>query len=315
MPEVLTMGETMAVFVPETSGPLRYRVKYDLKSAGAESNVAVGLSKLGHPAAYISRVGTDEMGSYIRNALRAEGVDITYVKQDPLHRTGIMLKEMMGGETRVFYYRENSAASHIVPEDITDEMFKGVKIVHMTGVTPVLSSDCMETFEKIFSLAEEKNIQISFDPNIRKKLWADTDFSAYIQSCVFRAQIVLLGMDEAEYLFGTNREAEIFNSIFKKGKADLIAIKKGGQGAVVSDGNMTFSIPPFLCDPIESIGAGDGFDAGFLSGILENKNLEMCGKMGAVCGAMATETSGDFEGYPDRERLDKILLREEIIYR
>lgn len=315
MSEVLTMGETMAVFVPETSGPLRYRVKYDLKSAGAESNVAIGLCKLGHTAAYVSRIGTDEMGCFILNTLRAEGVDISYVKRDALYRTGMMLKELTVGETKVFYYRENSAASHIGAQDIVEEMFKGVKIVHMTGVTPVLSRDCKEAFEKVFRMAEKKNIPVSFDPNIRKKLWKDTDFSTYIRSCTLRAEIVLLGLDESEILFGTRNETNIFKRIFSEGRAGVVAIKKGAEGATVADRNRIISILPFPCRSVETVGAGDGFNAGFLSGILEKKDLEVCGKMGAVCGAMATETSGDFEGYPDREKVEQILYGVEAVYR
>ena len=112
MPQLITIGETMAAFTPDSVGALRYVQNFGIRTAGAESNVAVGLAKLGLEAAWVSRLGTDEFGCFIRNQLRAEGVDCSRVIYDPDHRTGIMFKETSVGETKVFYYRENSAASH-----------------------------------------------------------------------------------------------------------------------------------------------------------------------------------------------------------
>ena len=113
MPQLITIGETMAAFTPDSVGALRYVQNFGIRTAGAESNVAVGLAKLGLEAAWVSRLGTDEFGCFIRNQLRAEGVDCSRVIYDPDHRTGIMFKETGVGETKVFYYRENSAASHL----------------------------------------------------------------------------------------------------------------------------------------------------------------------------------------------------------
>ena len=113
MPKLITIGETMAAFTPDAPGPLRYVTGFGIRTAGAESNVAVGLAKLGVEAAWLSRLGKDEFGVFIRNQLRAEGVDCSRVIFDPDHRTGIMFKETGVGETKVFYYRENSAASHL----------------------------------------------------------------------------------------------------------------------------------------------------------------------------------------------------------
>lgn len=143
MPQLITIGETMAAFTPNTPGPLRYVQGFGIRTAGAESNVAVGLAKLGLNAAWISRLGDDEFGRFIRNQLRAEGVDCSHVIFDPDHRTGVMFKETGVGETKVFYYRENSAASHLSPEDLSPALFEGVRMVHLSGITPVLSESCL----------------------------------------------------------------------------------------------------------------------------------------------------------------------------
>ena len=147
MPECLTLGETMAAFAPDRTGPLRYVPNYSLRIAGAESNTAIGAAKLGVSAAWISRLGADEFGQYIRNQIRAEGVDCSGVHFDPAHRTGVMFKQTGSGESSVFYYRENSAASHMTPQDLDEALFRGCRILHLSGITPVLSESCAETVQ------------------------------------------------------------------------------------------------------------------------------------------------------------------------
>ena len=265
MPQLITIGETMAAFTPDSVGALRYVQNFGIRTAGAESNVAVGLAKLGLEAAWVSRLGTDEFGCFIRNQLRAEGVDCSRVIYDPDHRTGIMFKETGVGETKVFYYRENSAASHLCPEDVTPALLDGVKVLHMSGITPVLSESCLAMTKAAFALAKEKGVAISFDPNIRRKLWRGQDYAPLIRELTLQSEIVLLGLDEADALFGLRDPDAIFDLLFRDGCAQYVAIKDGGNGAWVADKTTREKLPPYPCKPIEPIGAGDGFNAGFLA--------------------------------------------------
>ena len=212
MPQLITIGETMAAFTPDSVGALRYVQNFGICTAGAESNVAVGLAKLGLEAAWVSRLGTDEFGCFIRNQLRAEGVDCSRVIYDPDHRTGIMFKETGVGETKVFYYRENSAASHLCPEDVTPALLDGVKVLHMSGITPVLSESCLAMTKAAFALAKEKGVAISFDPNIRRKLWRGQDYAPLIRELTLQSEIVLLGLDEADALFGLRDPCLLYTS-------------------------------------------------------------------------------------------------------
>ena len=315
MPQLITIGETMAAFTPDSVGTLRYVQNFGIRTAGAESNVAVGLAKLGLQAAWVSRLGTDEFGCFIRNQLRAEGVDCSRVIYDPDHRTGIMFKETSVGETKVFYYRENSAASHLCPEDVTPALLDGVKILHMSGITPVLSESCLEMTKAAFALAKEKGVAISFDPNIRRKLWHGQDYAPLIRELTQQSEIVLLGLDEAEALFGLRDPDAIFDLLFRDGCAQYVAIKDGDNGAWVADKTTREKLPPYPCKPIEPIGAGDGFNAGFLAGILQGRDAVTSGRMGAVCGALATQTPGDVEGYPDAIQMEAALTGAAITYR
>lgn len=314
MPEFVTFGETMAVFAPCEAVPLRYCSDYKLRIAGAESNTAISLAKLGHSTGWISRLGDDELGAYVLNSIRAEGVDTSSVITDENHRTGLMVKQLSAGETSVFYYRENSAASHFSKEDINFDAIKSAKIIHLTGITPVLGDSCMEACEEIVRFANENNIMLSFDPNIRLRLWGNTDYTEKIASFMYSSSIVLLGLDEAKRLTGTDKPVEIVNNLRQKG-VRYIAIKNGSDGAWCADDTELIHIGAESCRCVDPVGAGDGFNAGFISGILRGKPLEICGKMGAIAGAMATENTGDIEGYPTLSQMNTRLNKTDVIYR
>lgn len=315
MTKLITIGETMAAFTPDSQGPLRYVTGFGVRTAGAESNVAVGLAKLGVSAGWLSRLGKDEFGVFIRNQLRAEGVDCSRVIFDPAHRTGVMFKETGVGETKVFYYRENSAASHLSVDDLSEELFDGCEVLHLSGITPVLSDSCRQMTLKAVELAKKAGIMVSFDPNIRRKLWGTTDYVPLIRSITMQSEIVLMGLDEAEVLFGERDVDKILDKLFNEGCAKYVAIKDGGNGAWAADKSTREKIPPYPCKPIEPIGAGDGFNAGFLAGILQGKDVVTAGRMGGICGALATQTPGDVEGYPDIEQMQTALTGGAVTYR
>ncbi len=315
MPELLTIGETMVALVPDAVGRLRYSGALQMHTAGAESNVAIGVQKLGHKAAWLSKIGDDEMGHFILNQVRSEGVDCTGVVLDVAHRTGVMFKQRSGSETSVFYYRENSAASHLAPADLDEALFCGAKILHITGITPVLSQTCAQAIEHAISLAKKHGLLISFDPNIRKKLWGAADYTQQLRALTLAADIVLIGLDEAKLLFAVDSAEAAVATILAENPTAQIAVKNGKEGAVVANTDEQHSILPYACHCVEPIGAGDAFSAGFLAGVLAGEPLAVCGKMGAIAGALATEVSSDVEGQPDVQRMQAALLNLETMYR
>lgn len=305
----------MAALSPCQVGALRYVRDYQMRIAGAESNVAVGLAKLGIESAWISRLGEDELGCFVWNQIRSEGVDCGNVVFDPEHSTGLMLKETGTLETKVYYYRENSAASHLCPEDLKDKLFQEAELLHFTGITPVLSKSCEQTMLEAIRLGRRHGLLLSFDPNIRKKLWRGKDYAPLLRETALESDIVLLGLSEAETLFGERNPDKVFDLLFQKGCALYAAIKNGGEGAWAANREQRAFIEPYPCCCIDPVGAGDGFNAGFLAGILTGKDLETAGKMGAICGAFATQTTGDVEGYPDQRQMETALSGLEVTYR
>ena len=316
MAELVTLGETMAVFAPTANEPLRYATHYRIRIAGAESNLAIGLQKLGHSAGWISRLGEDEFGHFILNQIRAEGVDTSRVVFDGQHRSGVMFKEINAiSETKVFYYREGSAASFLSPADIDPDYIAAAKILHITGITPVLSESCSLAVQKAIAIARQNQVLISFDPNIRLKLWNGRDYTPLMLEILKQADIISLGVGEARILLQTDAIHEIFEQLFKLDRLTYLAVKDGPNGAWVGTKDAIHQIPPTKWKRIDAVGAGDAFNAGFLAGILEGLPLETCGTMGSIMGGLATQTAGDTEGLPSQAEMHNFLTNKEIIYR
>ena len=216
MTEVVAIGETMAAFVPKENGYLRYARDLCIRAAGSESNVAIGASKLGHSAAWISRLGADELGHLIRNAVRADGVDTSRVAWDKEHPTGVMIKQVRSdSETSVFYYRDNSAASHMRTLDW--DFLKQARIIYISGITPVLSDSCRELVLDVITFAEKHQIWLAFDPNIRKKLWRGNDYIPLMKVIADHSQILMMGAEEAEKIYGTDQIGQVCHAAFSSG--------------------------------------------------------------------------------------------------
>lgn len=311
MKRMLTIGETMAALTPGANGPLRYVRDFRLRIAGAESNVAIGVAKLGGEAAWLSRLGQDELGEFVLAQVRAEGVDCTHVYRDETRQTGLMLKQTGASHTSVFYYRAGSAASALCPQDLQESWAESFSLIHLTGILPVLSASCRALCEAVFELACKNKIPISFDPNVRQKLWQGNDYAPLLRSFAQRSTILLLGREEGFTLYGTAETGRLFARIFEHSAVQLVALKDGDKGSVVVQrGGTPVLLPPVPCDCVETVGAGDAYNAGFLSGWLQGDDLITCGRRGNIAGARATETPGDIEGIPTARQMALALANQ-----
>lgn len=315
MLDLVTLGESMVAFIPDEKGYISYATTFGKKLAGAESNVAVGVSKLGHKSGWISKLGKDELGRFALREVRGEGVDTSCVICTEDAKTGVMFKQVLpGNETSVTYYRSDSAASTMCPSDIDVEYVKSAKILHISGVTPALSKSCRDTVNYVVDIAKENGMIISFDPNIRLKLWSKEEARECLVPILAKSDIVLTGLDEGEILLGINDSDKLIAKLLEMG-VSTVAVKMGGEGALVADKTGTYKIEPTKVNVVDNIGAGDAFSAGFLTGVIENRSLYECGRMGALMGAFAVSSYGDVEGLPDRETFDRKLNNIADVYR
>jgi 2-dehydro-3-deoxygluconokinase len=299
MPDVVTFGETMALFAPRETGPLRYVADYRLKMGGTESNVAIALARLGIEVGWFSRVGDDELGRFIVHNVRGEGVDTSRVIVDPGAPTGLYLKEISAvGETTVYYYRSGSAASRMRPADLDSEYLTSARWLHVTGITPALSEDCRNTVEHAIELARAAGLEVSFDPNMRLKLWTVEQARETMFPLIRRSTILLGGMEELSLLLQVDTPEAAADWALEQGLS-IAVIKLGADGALVATPTERRTIPPFTIPRVvDTVGAGDGFDAGFMAGRLLGRDPWQSAELGNVVGAHALMVEGDYEGYP-----------------
>jgi len=304
MPEVVTLGETMILMNPESSGPLKYINRFTKQIGGAESNFAIGVVRLGHSAGWISRLGNDEFGKYMVAFIRGEGVDTTQVKYDPDAPTGLYFKERREyGESKVYYYRRGSAASRLSPEDLDPSYIGSAKFLHITGITPALSETCYRTVKEAVKIAKNRGVKISLDPNIRLKLWSRERAREIIMELAARADIVLPGQSEGAILVGETEPEKIAARFLDLG-VETVVIKLGKQGAYYACGAESKLVPGYPLEKVvDPIGAGDGFDAGFIAGLLKGYSTEEAVKLANVVGVLATTVTGDVEGLPTMEEV------------
>jgi 2-dehydro-3-deoxygluconokinase len=300
----------MTLFTPNEEGMLRHVQTFSMKFGGAESNVAIGLSRLGHRARWISRLGEDEFGNAMQSFIRGEGVDVSYVTRDNTAPTGVYFKEFRRlNDTRVYYYRKESAASKMSTELLPEEAILDAAYLHITGITPALSESCRSMLEKAIRIAKENGKKIVFDPNIRLKIWTDEDEARhFIKKYASESNIVLPGVTEAEFLFGACTPEEYVDQFHALG-VETVIMKLGKEGALISSQSVPKTrIPGFFVERvIDPIGAGDAFAAGVLSGLLDELPLEEAVLRGNALGAMATMVNGDVEGLPDRTDLASFM--------
>ena len=308
MLDVATLGESMVLFVPTRIGLLRYAHQFERSIAGAESNTAIGLTKLGHSAGWISRVGDDEFGQYMLAFLRGEKVDVSRVKTDSQAPTGVFFKERRRSDsTRVYYYRAGSAASRLQPRDLDEEYIANARYLHLTGITPALGASCSETTVTAIRMAQKAGVPISFDPNLRLKLWSAEEARRTFLEIIPEVQLLLTSAEEAALITGIQDPEAAALRLLEMGPSKVV-IKRGSEGATgVYDGGKVLHALPMDVAVVETVGAGDAFNAGFLSGELRGWDFAESLRLGNIMGALATTAPGDIEGLPDWDEVQSYL--------
>jgi 2-dehydro-3-deoxygluconokinase len=316
--EVVTVGETLALLTNTNIGPLRSGSTFALSTAGAESNVAIGLSRLGHRTRWIGRVGDDEFGRLVLAQLRSEDVDVSYARVDCDAQTSLMLKKRRTSElTSVTYYRRGLAGSLLSPADIEPQALQGALVLHVTGITPALSAAAHDAVIAAMATAAEAGLQISFDVNYRSALWSAHEARATLSMLAQRADFIFASADELALLgdVSLSDPATQAKQLAEGRPGRQVVVKQGSAGAfVVTAGNL-HHCPAVKVRMVDPVGAGDAFVAGYLSATLDGVPPSEALARGCAAGAFAVATDGDWEGLPRRDELSLLPIHEESTLR
>ena len=310
--DVALFGEAMLLLVADRPGPLEDAQSFHKRTAGAETNVAIGLSRLGLKVGWASRLGTDSMGRCLLATMKAEGIDCSHVICDATQKTGFQFKGRVtdGSDPPVEYHRKGSAASQMTVDDVDVGWLTSARHLHATGVFAAISATTLPAAIKTMDVMRAAGRTISFDPNLRPTLWASTEaMRTAINDLASRADWVLPGMEEGLLLTGETTPEGVAQ-FYRKLGAKQVVVKLGAEGAYYdSDTAGTGRVPGFpVKEVIDTVGAGDGFAAGVVSALLEGRSVPDAVRRGSWIGARAVQVLGDTEGLPTRAQLEEAGL-------
>ena len=309
---VVSIGESMGLLTVPSGRQLRGGASAPVGFGGAESNVSIGLARLGVPVTWLSRVGDDAFGSLITREIRGEGVRVL-AAVDARARTGLMIKEQLHGTPwRVRYYRDGSAASRLSPADLAPPAVRHAiaeaRVLHLTGITAALSDSALDTIREAVRIARAAGTVVSFDVNYRAALWPAAQAAPVLAELCGIADVVFAGTAEAALVLqsaGTVDEEALARGLAKLG-AGTVVIKLGARGALALSGDEIVTAAPEPIQVVDPVGAGDAFVAGYLSGLVQDAPVADCLRRGNQLGGAVCRVPGDWEGLPTREELDHL---------
>ncbi|MEU9705789.1 sugar kinase [Streptomyces sp. NPDC047981] len=300
--DVLTFGEAMVAL--RADQPIRIGGALRMSVAGAEANVAIGLARLGHQARWVGCTGDDEFGALVLRTLRAEGVDVSRAIEVE-GATGLVIFEpRIADLTRVSYYRTGSAGSRLDRDHVVPALTEGARVLHMTGVTAALGTGPLGAVHRALETAAG-GTTVSLDVNYRAKLWSREAAAAVLRPLMRSVDILVASDDELALAAppGARTEADQVEALLESGVREVV-VKRGADGAEVFDPSGSLASPAVAVTVRDTIGAGDAFVAGYLSGHLDG--LTVAGRLerAVITGAFAVASTGDWEGLPVRQELD-----------
>ncbi|GGO65369.1 sugar kinase [Nonomuraea cavernae] len=302
MTDLVTFGETMALFTARRTGPMRFARDFDLGIGGAESNVAIGVARLGHGTAWTGRVGADEFGDLIRATLMGEGV-LTHAIADPEAPTGLMIKGRRTADLiDVSYYRAGSAGSRLSPGDLDLDLIRSARMLHVSAITPALSASARETVRQAIAGARAAGVPVSLDINYRGRLWSPAEAGAWLRETVGDVDVLFATEAEGRLIADADGAADLAKALAALGPRHVL-VKFGARGAMeLSDGEIRHA-EPYQVTEVDPVGAGDAFAAGWLADWLAGASPDQRLRTACAAGAFAVTSQGDWESLPRRADL------------
>ncbi|WP_369225061.1 sugar kinase [Streptomyces sp. R39] len=316
--DVVALGESMVTFLPTRPGRLADVPSFDRAIGGAESNVAGALAAAGHTVRWVSRVGADGFGDHLVETVASYGVDVSCVVRDPARPTGVYFRTAADRATdahEVAYYRAGSAASAMSARTVDLAAVRAGRILHLSGITAALSEGCLGLLRELTASTGERPPLVSFDVNYRPRLWTGSGGAEVLLELARRADIVFVGEDEAEQAWGVGGGPPAIRELLPE--PEVLVVKQGAKGATAFVSAPAGERPapaaaPGAFEPapavgvVASVGAGDAFAAGFLSGTLRGLPVRRSLRVGHLFAAAALTTPADFAPPPGRDTTDRL---------
>ena len=304
--EVATFGEPLIGIYPPGGCSIADDVPLSKTWGGDTSNAALALCKLGHQSTYITRVGDDGFGRSFLKLWQEVGVDTSQVKVDQEHHTGLYFISYQEGKHVFTYYRKNSAASWISSDDIDWEFLRAVKVLHLSGISQAISQQALEVSFDLLNFAKEHHILVSYDVNYRPPLWRKDIAKSVVKYTIEEYTDILEITDDEMKLLGWGEQPEALERQVSR-VPNLYAVKMGERGSYLRQGDRELWIEPCQVDVIDTVGAGDAFDAGLIVGTLEEMDFDQLGTFANTVAALTCRDVGPLRAQPTREEVQQFL--------
>ena len=292
--DVLALGEPMVEFNQTCAdGGRLYRQGF----GGDTSNFAIAAARQGARSGYISVLGDDPYGAMLRQLWRTEGVDQDTVATDSAAFTAVYFVTHDAGGHRFSFFRQGSAASRMTPAALPRPQIQAARVLHLSGISLAISESARETCFAAIEIARDAGVRVSFDTNLRTKLWPIELARAVMTEAIRACDICLPSHDDLAAVTGLSEPDALIDHCLGLGAA-VVALKVGAQGAWVADANQRVHIAPHPCRPVDATGAGDTFGGAFVARLLAGDSLEAAGRYAAVAAALSTEGFGAVEPIP-----------------
>lgn len=309
MSEVMTIGEPMVNLIADSNETYLEARTLPRQMAGAEFNVAIGVTRQGHSVSYVTTLGQDWQGDLILDYMRGIGIDTSNIRRTSGAATGYQLKvRSSDGEPKVIYFRSGSAASQTAPDIVDGIDFDGVRILHVTGIFSALTDNTYSTVSRLMDAAHAHGVTVLFDPNPRPTLWPSRE--AMIEATnrlAAKCDVFMPGLEEGQLFSGVSTPRDIARFYLDMGVGKVI-IKLGDEGSALFErddngGIRQTAVPSFTVDVVDTVGAGDGFASGVITALLEGLDSEHLLERANAVGAIQVTSVSDSEGLPTAEEL------------
>ena len=304
-PAIVSLGEPLIEFNRPKEGDGRTW----LQGFGGDSqNVAIAAARQGTTTGYLTSVGQDWMGDAFLDLWKSEGVDASHVTRHPSAPTGVSFVTHSAAGHKFDYLRKNSAASLMTPETLATDYIAGARFFHLSAIGQAISDSARQTCDAAIAAARKAGVKVSYDTNLRLRLW-DLDVARkVIDATIARCDVALPSLDDSQQLTGLQEPDAIADYYLKLG-APLVALKMGPDGALIATAQARLRLPAHRVEAVDATGAGDTFDGAFLARLLAGDDPETAGRYANVAAALSTTGYGAVAPMPRRAEVLKALTR------
>jgi len=302
--DVLAIGEPMLEFSQTGDGGTA--PQYLQGYGGDTSNFAVAAARQGARVGYVTRLGRDTFGERFMALWQREGIDVTSVQHDPAAATGIYFISHDEAGHHFSYYRTGSAASRMRPDDLPQRAIEATRVLHVSGISQAISTSACDAVFAALTMARDANRLVSYDPNVRLKLWPAARARAIVLETVGLADYCLPSLEDAVALLGDDSPDALADAFLARG-ARCVALKLGPEGVLVATAEERYRVAGVRVESVDATGAGDTFDGAFITELLRGARLEDAARYANAAAALSTRGYGAVDPIPARTEVERYL--------